>query len=101
MEFLKIGTHDDSLLDNEAFNAFLEKCLEELPERWRTLVKLTYLEEKNLQKFVRTPIFLRLIIGRYYSAVVYNFVNAYSLIGLKNKMSTFNRILHILILPCS
>ena len=62
MEFLKLGLHDDSLLDNEAFNAFLEKCLEELPERWRTLVKLTYLEEKNLQKFVRTPIFLRLII---------------------------------------
>ena len=40
-------SHDDSLLDNEAFNAFLEKCLEELPERWRTLVKLTYLEEKK------------------------------------------------------
>ena len=41
---------DSSLLDNETFNAFLEKCLEELPDRWLTLVKLTYLEEKKSAK---------------------------------------------------
>lgn len=28
-------------------------------------------------------------------------MNAYSLIGLKNKMSTLHKILHILILPCA
>ena len=43
----KWNTDDSSLLDNEAFNAYLEKCLEELPERWLTLVKLTYLQEKK------------------------------------------------------
>ena len=40
-------TNDSSLLDDEAFNAYLKKCLEELPNRWLTLVKLTYLEEKK------------------------------------------------------
>ncbi|AIL44645.1 RNA polymerase subunit sigma [Elizabethkingia anophelis] len=40
-------TSDASLLDNEVFNAYLEKCLEELPDRWLTLVKLTYLQEKK------------------------------------------------------
>ncbi|OPC06522.1 RNA polymerase subunit sigma [Elizabethkingia ursingii] len=44
---LQWDMNETSLLDNEAFNAYLKKCLEELPDRWLTLVKLTYLQEKK------------------------------------------------------
>lgn len=73
--------NETSLLDNEAFNAYLKKCLEELPDRWLTLVKLTYLQEKNQQKFVRKPMFLRLIIGKYYNAADSSFGSVYNLTG--------------------
>lgn len=84
----KWNTDDSSLLDNEAFNAYLEKCLEELPERWLTLVKLTYLQEKNLQRSVRKRIFQRLITGRSCNAAVCSFVNVCNLTGSEKENET-------------
>lgn len=34
----------------EAFEEYLERCLEKLPARWLILVKLTYLQEKKYSK---------------------------------------------------
>lgn len=36
-----------SLLDDESFNVYLAKCMQDLPERWLMLIKLTYLQEKK------------------------------------------------------
>jgi len=38
---------DASLLDNEDFNAVLQKCLDALPEKWSMSVKLKYLLGKD------------------------------------------------------
>ncbi len=35
------------LLDNDAFQEVLNRCLEALPEKWNMCVKLKYLSEKN------------------------------------------------------
>jgi len=35
------------LLDNQDFQEILKKCLEHLPEKWHTCVRLKYLSEKN------------------------------------------------------
>lgn len=37
----------ENLLDDNAFNDTLSNCLEKLPEKWRILVKFSYLQEKN------------------------------------------------------
>lgn len=37
----------ENLLDDNAFNDTLSNCLEKLPEKWRVLVKFSYLQEKN------------------------------------------------------
>jgi len=38
---------NDSLLDNEDFLSTLNKCLEKLPETWKSAVHLKYLDEKK------------------------------------------------------
>lgn len=38
---------ETSLLDNNSFNESLEKCLEQLPQKWLMLIKLSYLEQKK------------------------------------------------------
>lgn len=38
---------DDHLLDNDDFQQILQKCLDALPEKWNTCVKLKYLTEKS------------------------------------------------------
>ena len=38
---------DSELLDNEDFRLILQKCLEALPEKWNTCVKLKYLSGKK------------------------------------------------------
>jgi len=38
---------EKNLLDEESFREYLIKCLNELPEKWNILVKLTYLEQKK------------------------------------------------------
>lgn len=38
---------DNNLLDDQSFRKYLQKCLEELPQRWKLLVKLTYLSPKK------------------------------------------------------
>lgn len=38
---------DVSLLDDNDFQLILKKCLDSLPEKWNTCVKLKYLSEKN------------------------------------------------------
>lgn len=39
--------NEKNLLDNIEFQQILKKCLDFLPERWNTCVKLKYLSEKN------------------------------------------------------
>lgn len=38
---------ESELLDNQDFNKTLEECIEELPVRWKILLKMYYLEEKK------------------------------------------------------
>ncbi|MGH1516070.1 sigma-70 family RNA polymerase sigma factor [Chryseobacterium sp. JK1] len=38
---------EDELLDNDEFNKTLEECIEELPSRWKILLKMYYIEEKK------------------------------------------------------
>jgi RNA polymerase sigma-70 factor (ECF subfamily) len=38
---------DNNLLDDGEFQAILKKCLDALPEKWSTSVRLKYLTEKN------------------------------------------------------
>jgi RNA polymerase sigma-70 factor (ECF subfamily) len=40
----------DELLDNTDFNKTLEECMEELPARWKILLKMYYIEEKKHPK---------------------------------------------------
>jgi len=41
-------TEDEThLLDNQNFQEILKKCLDHLPEKWNTCIKLKYLSEKN------------------------------------------------------
>jgi len=40
---------DMNLLDNDDFNVVLQKCLDALPEKWSTCVKLKYLSEKGAE----------------------------------------------------
>lgn len=39
--------HDKHLLDNDEFRDVLRECMEALPEKWSTCVKLKYLSGKN------------------------------------------------------
>lgn len=41
--------HEDEghLLDDDEFQEVLQKCLEALPEKWNTCIRLKYLLEKN------------------------------------------------------
>ncbi len=39
--------NEEQLLDNDEFQTVLKKCMEALPERWNTAVKLKYIIEKN------------------------------------------------------
>lgn len=39
--------HEENLLDNAEFEYVLKECLEALPEKWNTCVRLKYLTEKN------------------------------------------------------
>lgn len=41
------GNEEGHLLDNPDFQLILAKCLEALPEKWSTCVKLKYLSEKK------------------------------------------------------
>lgn len=38
---------ESELLDNSDFNKTLEECIEELPARWKILLKMYYIEEKK------------------------------------------------------
>lgn len=38
---------DDHLLDDDEFQSVLKRCLDSLPEKWNTCVKLKYLTEKS------------------------------------------------------
>jgi RNA polymerase sigma-70 factor (TIGR02943 family) len=38
---------EEHLLDNDEFQKILEKCLDALPDKWNTAVKLKYIIEKN------------------------------------------------------
>ncbi len=38
---------EDHLLDNDEFQKVLKKCLDALPDKWNTAVKLKYIVEKN------------------------------------------------------
>lgn len=38
---------EDNLLDDDEFQKILKKCLDALPEKWNTCVKLKYLTEKS------------------------------------------------------
>lgn len=42
-----ISEGESSLLDDQTFAKTLENCIEQLPEKWRLLVKLYYLDEKK------------------------------------------------------
>lgn len=39
--------NEDHLLDNDEFQAVLQKCLEALPDKWNLCVKMKYLSEKR------------------------------------------------------
>lgn len=39
--------NEKHILDNDEFQEVLRKCMEALPEKWNTAVKLKYLTEKN------------------------------------------------------
>lgn len=38
---------EEHLLDNDEFQAILKRCLDALPEKWSSCVKLKYLSEKK------------------------------------------------------
>ena len=42
-----INEKESELLDNNDFNKTLEECIEELPSRWKILLKMYYIEEKK------------------------------------------------------
>ena len=42
-----ISENETALLNNKSFNQTLEKCIDELPQKWGILVKLYYLDEKK------------------------------------------------------
>lgn len=42
-----VSESQSSLLDDTSFSKTLDNCIEQLPEKWRILVKLYYLDEKK------------------------------------------------------
>lgn len=42
-----VSGEEDELLDNKDFNKTLEECIEELPSKWKILLKMYYIEEKK------------------------------------------------------